>query len=384
MGSLLPPALPLQDLGRRLDLSRRRVPIDGTIEPTFRCNLKCGHCYVNEPADSRAARDGELSLPRLLRLIDEIAEAGTLFLLLSGGEPLLRHDFPELHRHAVRRGLLVSLFTNATLVTDETAELLGENPPYAVEVSVYGATAKTYERVTRVPGSFDRCLAGIERLAARRLPLKLKTMALTWNAHEIDAMEKWAKRLGVPFRFDGLLNPRIDGQANERDEAQLSPAEVVALDHRSGARRAELTDFCRRSISSRLGSASSCVFSCGAARTTFNVDPYGWLHPCALARRVGYDLRHGTFAEGWNDALLNVARRKWRSRPPCRECSLAALCSSCPGAAELELGDAEAFVPHFCETTHLRAHELLGSVPEHAPDASCCLGSRAPARREIS
>ena len=121
MSSLLPPALPLHDLGRRLDLTRRRIPIDGTIETTFRCNLTCAHCYVNKPADSRETHARELPLPRLLRLIDEITEAGTLFLLLSGGEPLLRHDFPELYRYAVRRGLLISLFTNATLVTDDIA-----------------------------------------------------------------------------------------------------------------------------------------------------------------------------------------------------------------------------------------------------------------------
>jgi radical SAM protein with 4Fe4S-binding SPASM domain len=343
MSSILPAALSLQDLGRRLDLTRRRVPIDGTIETTFRCNLSCGHCYVNVPADSREALAGELPLPRLLRLIDEIAEAGTLFLLFSGGEIFLRRDFPELYLHAVRRGLLVSIFTNATLITEETAELLAEHPPYGVEVSVYGATALTYERVTRVAGSFDKCVAGIDRLAARRLPLKLKTMALTWNAHEIDAMERWAARLGAP-----------------------------------------LTDFCRRSVASRSGAASTYVYSCGAARTTFTIDPYGMLHPCTLARRDGYDLRQGTFAEGWNDALLKVARRTWLGRPPCRKCGLAALCNSCPGAAELETGDAESLVPHFCEVAHRRAFDLLGAVQGHVPDASCCLGHRSPARREIN
>jgi MoaA/NifB/PqqE/SkfB family radical SAM enzyme len=169
------------------------------LEPTFRCNLRCVHCYVNKPAGSAEEKARELTTARLIQVIDEIADAGCLNLLLTGGEVLLRPDFEELYRHALRRGMLVTVYTNGTLVTDRIADLFDRHRPLLVEISLYGMTRATYERVTGVPGSFDRCLDGIRRLVERGVPLKLKTMALSWNAHEVADMQAFAAELGVGF-----------------------------------------------------------------------------------------------------------------------------------------------------------------------------------------
>ena len=86
------PEITLGDLMAELDAERRRIPLQGTIEPTFRCNLSCVHCYVNEPAGAADVRDRELSTERVKALVDEIADAGCLSLLLTGGEVLVRRD----------------------------------------------------------------------------------------------------------------------------------------------------------------------------------------------------------------------------------------------------------------------------------------------------
>jgi hypothetical protein len=111
-----------------IGVESRRIPIDGILETTFRCNLNCVHCYVNEPASSREVRERELPLPRLLRVVDEIAEAGCLNLLLTGGEVLLRPDFKDLYVYILRRGIRVTIFTNGTLVTDEAEPGAGRGP----------------------------------------------------------------------------------------------------------------------------------------------------------------------------------------------------------------------------------------------------------------
>src|SRR6267142_1949676 len=202
------PEISFEELLGEMHAEERRLPIQGTLETTFRCNLNCVHCYVNEPAGSTAVRARELSLSRLEALIDEIVDAGCLSLLLTGGEVLVRPDFPELYLYAIRKGLRVTVFTNGTLVTEAVADLLDEYRPLMVEVSLYGATRETYERITRVPGSFAKCLQGIDRLRARGIPLELKTMAMTWNVDEIDAMRDLARARGLEFKHDGLLNPR--------------------------------------------------------------------------------------------------------------------------------------------------------------------------------
>jgi MoaA/NifB/PqqE/SkfB family radical SAM enzyme len=94
----------------------RRIPLSGMFELTERCNLNCVHCYVNQPASSRVARARELTTDQVKRILDQAADAGCLFLTLTGGEPLLRPDFIEIYLHARKRGILASIFTNGTHV----------------------------------------------------------------------------------------------------------------------------------------------------------------------------------------------------------------------------------------------------------------------------
>jgi radical SAM protein with 4Fe4S-binding SPASM domain len=369
------PEISLGELLGEMRAEERRLPVEGTLETTYRCNLNCVHCYVNEPAGSREARDRELSLTRLKALVDEIVEAGCLNMLLTGGEVLVRPDFPELYLYAIHKGLRITVFTNGVLVTEAVADLFDRYRPLMVEVSLYGATRETYERITRVPGSYAKCLRGIERLRSRGIPLKLKTMAMTWNVDEIDAMRELAGQLGLEFKHDGLLNPRVDCGANRNGELQLRPEQVVALDLRDPGRARRLREACEEALQPGAEvTGGEFVYTCGAGRNSFTVDPYGQLQMCQLSRRASFDLRESSFAAGWNDYFPKLRERRWQSNSVCRSCSLISLCGSCPGAAELETGDPEAAVTQFCEITHLRTHTLMGEVSGHRRDATCCLG----------
>lgn len=371
------------EFASKRNLGRQRVPIEGTLETTFRCNLRCAHCYVNEAAGDREIEARELPLPRLKALIDEIADAGTLFLLITGGEVLVRPDFEELYLHAVGRGLLVTIFTNGTLVTERVADLFAEHRPDMVEISLYGMTRETYERVTQVPGSYDKCLAGIQRLVDRRVRVGLKTVALAWNVHEVQAMEAYATSLGLAFRFDSALNPRVDCGANRNSELQLSAERAVALDLVNPMRVEELKAFCEKFVRPELPRDLEHVYTCGAGEASFTVDPYGQLLMCQLSRKNGFDLRTDRFERGWNDVFPTLRARKWQTNAVCRGCKLLSLCSGCPGAAEMETGDAEGFVPQFCTITHLRAFEVMGESSGHRRDASCCLDRAVAAARAI-
>lgn len=368
------PEIPLEQFASGLRGSR--TPFEGTIETTYRCNLRCAHCYVNEAVGDAEEAARELATERLLSLIDEIAERGALFLLLTGGEVLVRRDFPEIYLRALRRGLLVVVYTNGTLVTDKVAELFAEHRPHLVEITLYGMTRDTYEKVTQVPGSYDKCLAGIRRLVESQVPLKLKTMALTWNYHEVPAMREFARSLGLGFRYDSSLNPRVDCGANRNGELQLSAEQAVALDLQDPKRVAELREFLERSA--RPGSVADPargVYSCGAGEVGFTVDPYGNLQLCQLSRRRSFSVREASFAEGWDVHLPRFRARTWQTNSVCRRCNLISFCSSCPGAAEMENGDVEKLVPQFCEITHRRAFALQGGACGHRADASCCLGA---------
>ena len=192
-------------------VATRRIPISGSIELTQRCNLTCVHCYNNLPRDHREVRRNELSYEEQCRIIDEITAAGCLFLLYTGGEIFARSDFLDIYTYAKQKGLLITLFTNGTLITPATADYLASQRPFSIEISLCGRTRATHEGITGVPGSYDRCLRGVRLLAERGLPLILKTVAITQNIHEIKDMQRFVEeQLGLEFKFDAMISPRID------------------------------------------------------------------------------------------------------------------------------------------------------------------------------
>jgi radical SAM protein with 4Fe4S-binding SPASM domain len=330
---------------------QKRIPVNGSIELTFRCNLRCVHCYCNLPPSDPNAIEREMKTDEVLGILDQIAEAGCLWFLMTGGEPLLRKDTLEILIHAKKKGLITSLFTNGTLVTPAIADHLAEWQPHSVEVTLYGATQKTYERITRVPGSFQRCLRGIELLLDRSVPLALKTMAMTLNQEEIFEIKAFAEERGLKFRFDPMLNARLDGSKTPCD-FRLAPEEVVELDLEDEQRSGEWREFCGKFLAPV---SSEYLFSCGAGISAFHIDPYGQMSACEMVRFQSFSLRRNRFKQGWDDVIPRILEQKPRGHYPCARCELISLCGQCPGWAWLENGSLERPVEYLCRIAHLRA-----------------------------
>lgn len=347
------PQTSFDQIGKRIfnRASAERIPTSGLFELTWRCNMHCVHCYCNLPLNDRNAIKNELNTKEIFNIFDQIAEAGCLWLLITGGEPLVRKDFLEIYTYAKKKGFLISLFTNGTLITPEIADYLEEWPPYEIEITLYGATRDTHEQVTGIPGSFKRCVRGIDLLLDRKIPLGLKTMAMTLNSHELQRMRKFAEKLGLNFRFDPEINPRLDGSKTPCN-LRLSPQEVIKLDLADKKRVKEWREFYERALSPIK---SDCLFNCGAGITVFNIDPFGKMSVCGMVNFKNYDLRQGSFKEGWEQALPEILALKAKGNYRCGECELLSLCGQCPGWAWLENGNPEEPVEYLCQVAHLRA-----------------------------
>jgi radical SAM protein with 4Fe4S-binding SPASM domain len=354
-----------------------RLPTEVSVEVTRRCPLECLHCYNNLPMNDSAARREELTLAEHCRLLDELAEAGCLWLLYTGGEIFARRDFLDIYRYAKSKGFLITLFTNGTLVTPRVVDVLAEWRPFAVEITLYGATRETYEALTMIPGSYDRCVRGIRLLNERGLPLKLKTVPTTVNRHEVFAMKRFAEQeLGVEFKFDPLVNPRIDCSQSPV-AVRLSPEDVVALDFHDPQREAEHRrhQAKEQAMGKGMNLEEGHVYFCGGGVHSLAVDPAGRISICVLSHRDTYDWRHGTFRDAWENFFPRV-RYKPRTRPSrCDRCRIHSLCSMCPANGELENGDPEQPVEFLCQVAHLRAMALGIEVPEHGPCPCCAEGA---------
>jgi len=351
------PHIPIGDYGqfsRRLrdKAAAQSIPLAGSIEVTNRCNLRCTHCYINLTAGDCSALEMELTYQELCNLFDQIVDEGCLWLLLTGGEPFVRPDFLDIYTYAKKKGLLITLFTNGTTITPHIADYLAEWRPFSTEITLYGRTRETYEGITGVPGSYERCMKGIELLLERKIPLKLKSMVLTLNKHELWDMKSYAKELGVDFRFDPALNMRLDGDKNPAD-FRIPPQEVVALylaDETLSKLWRELYDEFSEPTYPEY------IYQCGAGVITFHVDFCGQLSACIMSRKPSYDLRSGaTFHEGWRDFMPRVRTQRWSKETPCKNCELITLCDQCPGFAQIETGDQEEPVEYLCQIAHLRA-----------------------------
>jgi radical SAM protein with 4Fe4S-binding SPASM domain len=349
------------DLARRIkdDAVRKRHPASMVLETTYRCNVSCIHCYVPQ-----SAHPEELSTRELIQILDEAADLGVIYLVVSGGEPMVRSDFLEVWEHAKSLGMLATLFTNATLVTDEIADALAEYPPAVTEITLHSMRPQVFDAVTTVPGSFDRCMEGIGRLRDRGLDLRLKSVALRQNAEWIREVEAYAKSIGVHYRFDVGVIPRLDSEA-EPLKTRLDPEDAVALDLAFPGRADNFLELAKTAP----GSTSTGVFNCGGGKQSFSVNPYGKMSMCPLTQYEAYDVRNGCVAEGWFDFVPVVRARKASTENVCLTCDQMWLCQRCPAKAYLEVGHEESPIPYWCELATLRRSALsnLARIREAEP-----------------
>lgn len=338
------------------------------LELTERCNNQCIHCFINRPAGDVPARKRELTTAEIKGILAEAAELGALAVRFTGGEPLLREDFPEIYRWARRQGLKVFLFTNGRLITREIADLVAEIPPLErIEISVYGMSRRSYEAVTRVPGAYAEFLRGVERLKERKIPFMVKGTLLPPNIHELDAFEAWAAQLSgdkKPHRLTFFLSLRGRRDSEEQNrriqELRLSPQEILPLLTRERySYLEEMKSFCSRFI----GPPGTRLFTCGAGVRTGCVDAYGKLQLCLMLRHPDtvYDLRNGSLREALTEFFPRLRKRRAQDvnyLARCGRCFLKGLCEQCPAYSWGEYGVLDKPVEYLCQVAHTQAHDL--------------------------
>jgi MoaA/NifB/PqqE/SkfB family radical SAM enzyme len=283
-----------------------RIPLSGSLDLTHRCNLKCVHCYLGDR--SNRMLKNELSTNQIVSVIDQVTESGCLYFLITGGEPLLREDFPEIYSHAKNKGLLVTVFTNGTLIKDSILQLFHDLPPHIVEISLYGATASTYEHITGVSGSYEKCIYGVKRLLDHNIHVRLKTILMTANKHEFFNIEHIAKEFGVRFRFDAEIFPCINGNKSPLS-LRVPPEDVIRLEFSLKDRLKSWKEYFERTQGYSL---SDSLYNCGAT--------------------------NGHFLTGWRDVLSTITDKKAGNLLNCNQCEKRHLCGFCPAFFELENG----------------------------------------------
>ena len=342
------------------------------MELTERCNNNCVHCYINLHEKDKVARQTELSLEKIKDILGQAADLGCLMVRFTGGEPLLREDFPDIYLHARQLGLKVILFTNATLIDDDLIDLFSHIPPLKeVEVSVYGMTKSSYDAISRARGSFERAFAGMEKLLNATIPFVVKGIFPLGHENDLSAFEQFARKIpwmtGAPdmvMHYD--LRARRESGKNRQIRMYRIPPESW-IDHlKQVGGKSPANDAGRLLVASE---DRQKLFTCEAGKTPC-VDAYGCVQACLLLRHpeTVYDLNTGSLKDALGcffPAMLEKKAENPNFMARCGRCILRGLCDQCPAKSWMEHGTLDTPVDYYCRLAHIEA-EYAGMIPRGA------------------
>ena len=330
-----------------------RIPLEGEIDLTYRCNNNCLHCWLRLSPDAKEKKE-ELSFKEIKSIVDQAKALGCRSWSISGGEPMLRPDFFEIFDYITRHFVKYSLNTNGTLITPKIAKLLKRKG--VKMVALYGATAKVHDQITRTPGSFAALMAGFAYLKEAKAGFIVQLIPMKDNYDQFQDMLKLAKSLSKHYRTGSpwlYLSACGDIQKNREIISQrLTPRQVVEID------KPDLSydDWIQESAPTCERPKESGYFftPCINSRQTFHIDPYGQMSFCSHIKDPGlrYDLKAGSFRDGWDNFIPGLARKVKVSKEfkqNCGSCKLRKDCRWCAVYAYLEHRRFGAKIEYLCD-----------------------------------
>ena len=337
------------------------IPVNGSIEVSPICNMNCDMCFVRLSRDEMESCGRLRSADEWLTIAGQMKEAGVLFLLLTGGEPLLYPEFKKLYLGLRKLGFIITLNTNGTLLDEEWADFFRQNPPRRINITLYGIDERAYVDLCHYAGGFSRTVKAIHLLKERGISVKLNYSLTRVNAPDLKAFMTFSKELGLHCGIDPYMLPATRERKRPYNfDARVSPEEA-AYYHHEIQRAHEGNDesflnYCKRTI--RYIDAVAQYYSdhpelrhaersgCLAGRCSFTLNWQGELRPCVMLTTPAVNVFEFNFKQGWNkiakefdDLLINE---------DCSICPRRTICDICPAAAFYETGHHDGKPEYLC------------------------------------
>jgi radical SAM protein with 4Fe4S-binding SPASM domain len=329
----------------------RAVPMSALFELTFVCNHACSFCY-NCPTGQK-----EMSTAEVIDALKKLAGFNILYLTLTGGEPLVRRDFFDIARAARDLGFALRIYSNAFLIDEAMAKRIRDVAnPVEMEISIHGAKPETHEKLTCVPGSFQRVVNAVRHLRAQGIKVNLKCPITRDNQAEVLDLYRLSQELGVSISFDPVITPRDDGDKDPLDLMATDDflARFWTDDAYAGARKEPVP-------LPRCDGQGEAV--CGTGRSSLAIDPYGNIYPCVQWRRKVANIKEiSSLKEIWwtSPVLLEVRKTAVEiAQEVLKKAAAGAFCNFCAGVADLQTGDPKSLYPQMLKNaeSRQRAHE---------------------------
>lgn len=339
---------------------RLGLPISGTFELTARCNFDCKMCYVHLSAEEEKSRGMELSADEWLSIASDAADKGMVFLLLTGGEPLIRPDFRYLLTELKKMGIAVSINTNGSMVDGDLLDFFREEPPFRMNITLYGASEETYERVCGRSG-FNKVVENIRALHDMGIGVKVNASMTPYNAADLRDIYEIGEKLGVPVQMAQYMFPPV-----RKDEA------LVGTGDRFTAKEAGLCSvewdklrFSREKLLLRAENLKKGIaaaenrgdceglpgegIQCRAGRASFWINWLGMMTPCGMMTEPSFSVKELGFADAWE--RTKAAAAEIRLPQACSACEYRHACHVCAAMCAAETGSFCGKPEYVCEMT---------------------------------
>jgi radical SAM protein with 4Fe4S-binding SPASM domain len=344
----------IKQFNNKIEQGKSR-PLSGlSVEFTRRCNFRCEHCFLANPLED-APEENPLSYEEWLRIFDQYVDEDGLFITVTGGEPLLRPDFKELWIAMKKRGFIISLFTNGSLIDEEMVKFLSQWTPHEVSISLYGASNSTYQAVTGREKMYDQVIHALDMLKDAGIPLEVKGVFSKINIDDFHTIKKIGETYCELFRWDVDLMGAFSYSGNTPQDIRLSPAECAEIEANEPIRNQELKNSFENWSPPDHNTQKSSPFTCGIGFFTAYIDSKGGMRPCLPLESMSYDLRSGTIKDGWYRAIPQMLMDFPHEPGPCQSCDAIALCGQCTAFALLDGCSATGMIPFKCELAFERA-----------------------------
>jgi AdoMet-dependent heme synthase len=321
------------------------VPLSVHLDITYRCNERCEHCYLEHSGEN------ELTTAEIRGFLKQFADAGTFFLTISGGEPLLRRDCFEIIEYARELKFNVKLKTNAVLIREKHARRLREAGVEQVQVSIYSHKPEVHDAITKLPGSLSRSLEGIRLMRAAGLKVTIANVLMKSNARDFAGVQALAAETGSQYTLDPTITPMLNGDSSIL--ALRLPHEELHGVFRDERLVGRVEEFCAPPPPIDDGIREG--IPCSAGHTSCYVSPWGEVYPCVQFPLVCGNLRQQPFSEIWrgSERLSEVRTIRAKHLSTCSSCSHLGSCTRCPGLAFME-GNMRGPSSADCEKSFLR------------------------------
>lgn len=339
------------------------VPLSGTFELTPVCNMDCKMCYVRLSRQAQEAIAPLADAAHWLKLAQEAANAGMLYLLVTGGEPFLHPQFRQILEGLHKLGLLVSINSNGTMIDEAAIQWLKKCPPVRINISLYGASDETYARLCNNPQGFTQVTNTIRLLQEAGIPVKLNCSLTPHNAADLPAMVDYAKKNNLilqvatymfpPVRKDVSMTGRNDRFSPEDAAYYMAYADYLTLGPERFA-----TQSCPTPVDLEEGCADlGDGMRCRAGKCSFWVTWQGNLMPCGMFPPGEQpNVFQVPFASAWEQIKRQTAAIHLPAK--CAGCSAKDICRACAAMVITESGCFDQVPQYRCDMIHAYGRQL--------------------------